>query len=134
MPNSHKTGCPDCRASLPGDGSCCDRCGWNLQGGGDDPRLPSGRTAGEIAAAISPPLRLVGMAAGLEDIHGRLQRAIRRINEMAPANGNYDDQNQAVAELQAVASDLRRWFDPAYARRLDSQRPLRRRPGGNRAS
>jgi hypothetical protein len=21
-------GCPDCYAALPGDGSCCDECGW----------------------------------------------------------------------------------------------------------
>lgn len=40
--------CPDCDASLPGDGSCCDVCGWTLKGGGDDPRLPSGRSRDAI--------------------------------------------------------------------------------------
>lgn len=47
------TECPDCKAVLPGDGSCCDRCGWTLVGGGDDPRLPSGRTREQIGDEIA---------------------------------------------------------------------------------
>jgi ribosomal protein L37AE/L43A len=43
--------CPDCNNGLRGDGSCCDYCGWTLVGGGDDPRLPSGRTPFEIEQA-----------------------------------------------------------------------------------
>ena len=42
--------CPDCDRGLMGDGSCCDYCGWAMVGGGDDPRLPSKRTPGEIFA------------------------------------------------------------------------------------
>ncbi|HEX5102402.1 MAG TPA: hypothetical protein VFV87_01230 [Pirellulaceae bacterium] len=34
---------------MPGDGSCCDHCGWTLKGGGDDPRLPSNRSLEQIA-------------------------------------------------------------------------------------
>lgn len=40
--------CPDCNSFLRGDGSCCDYCGWTLRGGGDDPKLPSGRTQDAI--------------------------------------------------------------------------------------
>jgi hypothetical protein len=28
---AQKTGCPNCRAKLPGDGSCCDACGWTRE-------------------------------------------------------------------------------------------------------
>jgi hypothetical protein len=28
-------GCPDCRAALPADGSCCDACGWVLASSGE---------------------------------------------------------------------------------------------------
>lgn len=45
--------CPDCQRDLRGDGSCCDYCGWAMVGGGDDPRLPSNRTASEIRQEIS---------------------------------------------------------------------------------
>ena len=27
-PDWRENGCPDCGAGLPGDGSCCDGCGW----------------------------------------------------------------------------------------------------------
>lgn len=40
--------CPDCGRPLRGDGSCCDYCGWTLVGGGDDPKLPSNRSAEQI--------------------------------------------------------------------------------------
>ena len=45
--------CPDCDVTLPGDGSCCDTCGWTWHGGGDDPKLPSKRSAGEIKGEIT---------------------------------------------------------------------------------
>ena len=44
--------CPDCMATLPGDGSCCDKCGWVMVGGGDDPRRPSKRTFDELQSEI----------------------------------------------------------------------------------
>lgn len=44
--------CPDCVATLPGDGSCCDRCGWTWHGGGDDERCPSNRTTEEISEEV----------------------------------------------------------------------------------
>jgi ribosomal protein L37AE/L43A len=47
-----KPECPDCSYALPGDGSCCDRCGWTLVGGGDDPRLPSDRPLKQIVAEV----------------------------------------------------------------------------------
>lgn len=31
--------CPDCKAMLPGDGSCCDECGWVLAADGE--RMPT---------------------------------------------------------------------------------------------
>ena len=37
-------GCPDCGVALPGDGSCCDACGWvQSEHGTDTWTLPSGR-------------------------------------------------------------------------------------------
>ena len=53
MSANTRFGCPDCGAALRGDGSCCDRCGWVLIGGGDDPRRPSERSADDVRRAIA---------------------------------------------------------------------------------
>ena len=34
-PKGSRGGCPDCHAALPGDGSCCDECGWVLASDGE---------------------------------------------------------------------------------------------------
>lgn len=76
------------------------------------------------------PTGLTGLNAGLRNIFDRLHRATQAVrDELAPANGNYDQQNALEAELASIASDLRRYFDPAYAHRIDAMQVQRRRSG-----
>lgn len=91
-------------------------------------------------AALKKPLDelpqgLVGMNADLQDLWMRLHTQIQAVRELGPVNGSFDEQENIDRELCTIASDLRRWFDPAYAKRLDAQKPARKSIGmGDRRS
>jgi hypothetical protein len=103
--------CPDCNNGLRGDGSCCDYCGWTLAGGGDDPRLPSGRSRHEIEQAKQQ--RCTAMVARTvrraDPLHAAAQQlaksdkgrdALRRVLDWLEASGlSLDGQNQQAILL-----------------------------------
>lgn len=103
--------CPDCNNALRGDGSCCDYCGWTLVGGGDDPRLPSGRSRHEIEQAkqqlcTAMAARYIQRTSPLPAAAQQLAKsdkgrdALRRVLEWLEAGGlSLDGQNQQAILL-----------------------------------
>lgn len=91
--------CPDlCGASLPADGWCCDRCGWTLDGGRGDPRLPSERSREQITAEIArraaPP-----SADLLDPFQDEAPHAPRRVGAQAPAQGAHREARDLARDV-----------------------------------